>query len=400
MKTAKIEDALKDLKKGKMVVIVDDADRENEGDLAMAADKVTPQAINFMAKYGRGLICVALTSKRLDDLGLPQMVNDNTSNYGTAFTVSVDARSGTTTGISAADRAGTISQLLDPKLGADDFMQPGHTFPLRASDGGVLVRAGQTEAVVDMARLAGRYPAGVICEIMDEDGTMARMPRLLAFAKRHRLKVVAIADLISYRRRTEVLVRETAVARIDNEFGEWRLHLFKSLTDKRVHLALVKGELSPVRASLVRVHSECLTGDVLGSMRCDCGEQLNRAMRMISEAGSGVLLYLRQEGRGIGLEEKIKAYCLQDSGLDTVEANQLLGYPADLREYGTGAQILRLLGVKNINLLTNNPRKIVGLKGHGLKVVKRVALEVGVTKQSQRYLKTKRDKLGHLLKVK
>jgi 3,4-dihydroxy 2-butanone 4-phosphate synthase/GTP cyclohydrolase II len=391
---------LKDYRRGKMVVIVDDADRENEGDLAMAADKVTAQDINFMAKYGRGLICVALTSKRLNDLELPQMVRENTSSYGTAFTVSVDARSGTTTGISASDRSNTIRKLLDPDASADDFLQPGHTFPLRASDGGVLVRAGQTEAVVDMSRMTGRYPAGVICEIMDEDGTMARLPKLITFARRHKLKVVTIADLISYRRRTEVLVRETASAKIDNKYGSWQMHSFKSLADDRTHLALVKGAASGRKQPLVRVHSECLTGDALGSMRCDCGRQLDQAMCLIEESGYGVLLYLRQEGRGIGLEEKIKAYCLQDNGLDTVEANQLLGHPPDLREYGTGAQILRSLGLKNIHLLTNNPRKIVGLGGHGLTVVKRIPLEVGETKQNRRYLKTKKEKLGHILKIK
>ncbi len=400
MKTSKIEDALKDLKRGRMVIIVDDADRENEGDLAMAADRVTPPAINFMAKYGRGLICVALSSERVDELGLPQMAPRNTSSFGTAFTVSVDARGGTTTGISASDRAVTIRKLVDAKAVADDFLQPGHTFPLRANMGGVLVRAGQTEAVADLARLAGCYAAGVICEIMDEDGTMARMPRLLAFAREHRLKLVTIADLIKYRRRTETLVRETAATKIENEFGEWELRLFESHIDKRVHLALVKGKLGPKMAPLVRVHSECLTGDALGSMRCDCGRQLRRAMAVISKAGSGVLLYLRQEGRGIGLAAKVQAYCLQDEGLDTVEANQLLGYGADLREYGTGAQILRALGLRNIKLLTNNPRKIVGLGGHGLKVVKRVPLDVGATKQNRRYLKTKKMKLGHLLDVK
>ncbi|MEW5762662.1 MAG: bifunctional 3,4-dihydroxy-2-butanone-4-phosphate synthase/GTP cyclohydrolase II [Bacillota bacterium] len=381
-----------------MVIVVDDADRENEGDLVMAAEKVTPEAINFMARYGRGLICVPITAQRAEELGLDLMVNHGTDPHGTAFTVSVDAR-GTTTGISAHERAYTIKKLIDPNCSPADLRRPGHIFPLRAKDGGVLRRAGHTEAAVDLARLAGFYPAGVICEVMKEDGTMARVPDLFEFAAQHGLKVITIADLISYRRRTEKLVRYVGSAKLPTRYGEFQAVAYESILDHKGHIALVKGDLQSVEAPLVRVHSECLTGDVFGSTRCDCGEQIKKALQLIEAEGVGVLLYMRQEGRGIGLLNKIRAYELQDRGKDTVEANEALGFPPDLRDYGLGAQILRDLGIKKMRLLTNNPRKIAGLEGHGLEVVERVPLEVPPGKYNGFYLATKKKKLGHLLSL-
>jgi len=391
-----IEEAIEDIRAGKMVIVVDDADRENEGDLVMAAEKVTPEAVNFMATHGRGLICVPITSQRADELGLELMVNHGTDPHGTAFTVSVDAR-GTTTGISAHERAYTIKKIIDPDCTPADLRRPGHVFPLRAKDGGVLRRAGHTEAAVDLARLAGLYPAGVICEVMKEDGTMARVPDLMEFAAQHGLKIITIADLISYRRRTEKLVRCVGSAKLPTRYGEFQAVAYESILDHKGHIALVKGDLHSVEAPLVRVHSECLTGDVFGSTRCDCGEQLAKALHMIAAEGVGVLLYMRQEGRGIGLLNKIRAYELQDRGKDTVEANRALGFPPDLRDYGIGAQILADLGIKKMRLLTNNPRKIAGLEGHGLEVVERVPLEIPPSKHNGFYLATKKKKLGHLL---
>ncbi|MCX7722678.1 MAG: bifunctional 3,4-dihydroxy-2-butanone-4-phosphate synthase/GTP cyclohydrolase II [Verrucomicrobiae bacterium] len=393
-----IESVLADIRKGKMVIVVDDADRENEGDLVMAAQFVTPAAVNFMAKYGRGLICVPTTTERLQQLGIGSMVRENRESFRTDFQVSVDAARGITTGISAADRARTIRVIADPTAVPEDLVQPGHVFPLRARPGGVLQRAGHTEAAVDLARLAGCRPVGVICEIMNDDGTMARLPELLRFAKRHKLKICSIADLIQYRRTREKLVEKVEVVRLPTEFGEFELHLYRSKLDGQHHVALVCGEVAGQKNVLVRVHSECLTGDVFGSQRCDCGAQLRQAMRMVAQEGRGVIVYMRQqEGRGIGLAPKIKAYKLQEAGLDTVEANRRLGYPPDLREYGLGAQILADLGLKTIRLLTNNPRKIVGLEGYGLKVVERVPIRVPPNPHNERYLKTKRKKLGHLL---
>jgi len=398
MKFNTIEEALDDIKKGKMVILVDDEDRENEGDLTMAAEAVTPEAINFMAKHGRGLICLSLTTERVTQLQLPMMTTDNTSSFGTAFTISIEAKKGVTTGISAADRATTIKTAISPKTKAEDLARPGHVFPLRARPGGVLQRAGQTEGSVDLARLAGLYPAGVICEIMNDDGTMARVPQLMEFAKKFDLKIITVKDLIAYRVKKESLVRRVAITKLPTSYGgDFMAILYANDIDSMNHIALVKGDITPDDEVLVRVHSECLTGDVFGSMRCDCGEQLQNAMKMIDKEGKGVILYMRQEGRGIGLEGKLKAYELQDKGKDTVEANLALGFKADLRDYGVGAQILRDIGVRKIKLLTNNPKKIVGLEGYGLAVVARVPIEMHPHSKNIHYLKVKKNKLGHML---
>ncbi len=398
MKFNTIEEAIEDIKNGKMVILVDDEDRENEGDLTMAAEAITPEAINFMAKFGRGLICLSITPDRVERLQLPMMTTDNTSAFGTAFTISIEAKKGVTTGISAADRATTIKTAISPKSGPEDLARPGHVFPLRAKTGGVLQRAGQTEGSVDLARLAGLFPAGVICEIMNDDGTMARIPQLMEFAKTYKMKIVTIKDLIAYRVKKESLVRRVAVTKLPTSYGnEFTAILYANDIDRLNHIALVKGDIKPDDEVMVRVHSECLTGDVFGSMRCDCGEQLHNAMQMIDKEGKGVILYMRQEGRGIGLEGKLKAYELQDMGKDTVEANLALGFKADLRDYGVGAQIIRDLGIRKIKLLTNNPKKIVGLEGYGLTVVARVPIEMHPHSKNIHYLKVKKNKLGHML---
>ena len=392
-----IPEGIESIRQGEILVVVDDPDRENEGDLVMAAEKATPEAINFMAKYGRGMICLPATSQRLKELELFEMVSDNTSKMSTAFTVTIDAKE-VKTGISAQERSMTIQQFINPKASADDFLRPGHIFPLKATEGGVLRRAGHTEAAIDLCKLADLQPAGVICEILSEDGTMARAPELMTFAKQHKLKIITIEDLIAYRLKTETLIRRTAEATLPTMHGQFQLISYESITDGETHTALYKGKISPCRPTLVRVHSQCLTGDVFGSLRCDCGEQLDRALAMINQENEGILLYMRQEGRGMGLGNKIRAYQLQDQeGLDTVEANEKLGFPADLRDYGIGAQILRDLGVRQMKLLTNNPRKISGLHGYGLEVVERIPLQIKPQKFNQNYLNTKRSKLGNLV---
>jgi 3,4-dihydroxy 2-butanone 4-phosphate synthase/GTP cyclohydrolase II len=399
MGLASIAEAIKDIKAGKFVIIVDDEDRENEGDLALAAEKVTKEAINFMAKHGRGLICLPVIGKRLDELGVPLMVGENTSKFATAFAVSVDAKHGTTTGISAADRAKTVKAVIDPATKADDLARPGHIFPLRAREGGVLVRAGQTEAIVDLAKLAGLYPAGVICEVMNEDGTMARLPQLEVMADKYGIKIVAVADLIAHRRRHEKLVHRVAETMLPTRYGEFSAIAYRSDIDPDEHLALVMGDISTEEPVLVRVHSECLTGDVFGSLRCDCGEQVALAMESIAKEGRGVFLYMRQEGRGIGFHNKMRAYALQDKGLDTVEANLSLGFASDLRDYGIGAQILADLGLHQIRLLTNNPKKVIGLEGYGLKVVETLPIVTTPNPYNRDYLETKKKKLGHILEI-
>ncbi len=394
---ASIEEAVEAIRAGRIVIVVDDEDRENEGDLTIAADKITPEAINFMARHGRGLVCMPMTGERLDQLEIPLMVNQNTTAFKTAFCVSIEAKHDVSTGISAADRSATVKAAIDPKTRPADLARPGHMFPLRARDGGVLVRAGQTEAAVDLARIAGLYPAGVICEIMNEDGTMARVPELTKFARKHGLLLITIADLIQYRMQTERLVTRIASASLPTEHGAFRIFAFQNHIDSETHIALVRGEIGDGTDVLVRVHSKCLTGDVFHSARCDCGDQLETALARIATEGRGILLYLNQEGRGIGLANKIRAYELQDQGLDTVEANERLGFKADQRDYGIGAQILSDLGVKTMRLLTNNPRKFVGLQGYGLAVSDAVPLEIPASDHTRRYLKTKKDKLGHRL---
>jgi len=397
---SRIDDALEDLRQGKMVILVDEADRENEGDLVIAAEKATAESINFMARFARGLICLSLTEKKADELELPLMVSDNTSNFNTAFTVSIEAKKGVTTGISAADRATTVLAAIADDAKPEDLSRPGHVFPLRAKAGGTLVRAGQTEGSVDLARLAGLKPAGVICEIMNEDGSMARLPDLEKFAEEHKLKIVTTADVIKYRMLKESLVYRGAETIIPTFYGgEFKAIAYENQVDFHEHLALVKGEIDPEEPMLVRVHSECLTGDVFGSQRCDCGPQLHTAMKIIEKEGKGIIVYMHQEGRGIGLVNKLKAYALQDEGKDTVEANEMLGFKSDLRDYGLGAQILVDLGVKKIRLMTNNPKKIVGLEGYGLEIVERVPIQMSPTKNNLKYLETKRKKMGHLLNL-
>jgi 3,4-dihydroxy 2-butanone 4-phosphate synthase/GTP cyclohydrolase II len=392
-----IEEAIDAIRKGAMIIVVDDEDRENEGDLTIAAEKVTPEIINFMATHGRGLICMPMTAARLDELEVPLMVDKNTTTFNTAFCVSIEAKHRVSTGISAGDRSATVAAAIDPKTKPSDLSRPGHMFPLRARDGGVMVRAGQTEAAVDLARIAGLYPAGVICEIMNQDGSMARVPELTKFARKHGLPMITIADLIQYRMRTERLVKRAASADLPTSQGVFRIHAFESQIDNMTHVALVCGDITDGKDVLVRVHSKCLTGDVFHSARCDCGPQLDTALERIAEEGRGVLLYLNQEGRGIGLTNKIRAYALQDQGLDTVEANEQLGFKADQRDYGIGAQILSDLGIKTMRLLTNNPRKFVGLQGYGLSVSAAVPLEIAASEHTRKYLKTKKDKLGHKL---
>jgi 3,4-dihydroxy 2-butanone 4-phosphate synthase / GTP cyclohydrolase II len=394
---ARIDDAIAAIRAGEMIIVVDDEDRENEGDLTIAAEKITPEAINFMARYGRGLICLSMTPERLDELDIPLMVSQNSSQFDTAFCVSIEAKARTTTGISASDRAATVLAAIDPATRPADLARPGHTFPLRARPGGVMVRAGQTEAAVDLARIAGLYPAGVICEIMNEDGTMARVPELAKFARKHKLLMITIADLIKYRISTESLVKRVASANLPTDYGPFKICAFENQVDKQTHVALVLGDITDGHDVLVRVHSQCLTGDVLHSIRCDCGAQLDAAMQRIAKEGRGVLLYLNQEGRGIGLANKIRAYELQDEGFDTVEANERLGFKADQRDYGMGVQILRELGVRTMRLLSNNPRKLVGIEGYGLSVVEWLPLEIPASDSTRRYLKTKKDKLGHKL---
>lgn len=391
-----VEEAIEDIKRGKMVIVVDDDDRENEGDLVMAAERVTSDTINFMAKFGRGLICMPIISQRLNELNIHQMVSKNTDSHHTAFTVSIDAME-TTTGISAFERALTIKKVLDENSKSEDFKKPGHIFPLEAKAGGVLKRAGHTEASVDLAKLAELYPAGVICEIMNDDGTMARLPDLIEFSKEHNLKLISIAELISYRRENERLVQRVTTAEMPTKYGNFKVFGYEETLSGDHHVALVKGDIKGDEPVLVRVHSECLTGDAFGSMRCDCGDQLATALEQIEKEGKGILLYMRQEGRGIGLINKLKAYNLQDKGMDTVEANLALGFPEDLRDYGIGAQILSDLGIKNIKLMTNNPKKLSGLSGYGLKVVERVSIEVGHNKVNELYLKAKKEKMGHIL---
>jgi len=394
-----IPEAIEDIKTGKFIIIVDDEDRENEGDLAMAAEKVTAEAINFMTLHARGLICLPIIGKRLDELSIPLMVGENTSKFSTAFTVSVEAKHRVSTGISAADRAETVKALIDPATKAEDLARPGHMFPLRAREGGVLVRTGHTEAIVDLSRLAGFYPAGVICEIMNKDGSMARLPQLEVMSEKYGIKIVTVADIIAYRHRHEKLVHRVAEAKLPTRYGEFTAIAYKSDVDTDEHLALVKGDISTEEPVLVRVHSECVTGDVFDSLRCDCGEQITLAMRSIAEEGRGVFLYMRQEGRGIGFHNKIRAYALQDKGLDTVEANLSLGFAPDLRDYGIGAQILVELGLHEIRLLTNNPKKVIGLEGYGLKVMETLPIIASPNPYNRHYLETKQKKLGHLLEI-
>ncbi len=393
--------AISDIKKGKMVILVDDKDRENEGDLCIAAEFVTPEAINFMAKYGRGLICLAMTDEQINKLRLPMMTQDNNSKFGTAFTVSIEAKKGVTTGISAYDRATTILTAIRDDVTPDDIVVPGHVFPLKSRNGGVLSRTGQTEGSVDLARLAGLKPAAVICEIMKDDGTMARMPDLLKFAKKHKLTIVSIADIIRYRLQNELLVKRVSEARLPTAYGgEFKIIVYRYELDNNEHIALVKGEIDPEKPILVRVHSECLTGDTFGSLRCDCGPQLHKAMKMIEEEGRGVIIYLKQEGRGIGLANKIKAYALQEQGLDTVQANVVLGFKPDLRDYGLGAQIMFELGIRKVRLMTNNPKKIIGLAGYGIEIVERIPIEITPNSINRDYLFVKKKKMGHILKIK